>query len=125
MVWPNRAREIMWEVINEKEKKNKYNAQKTEWFDSKKEKSRHDELVLLEKSWKIEDLKMQVPFLLQEEFELNWEKIRGIRYFADFVYTKDWKRIVEDSKWVRTDVFKIKKKMFLKKYWSEFLFIES
>jgi hypothetical protein len=35
------------------------------------------------------------------------------RYRADFVYVESGKRIVEDTKGMRTDVYKLKKKMML------------
>jgi hypothetical protein len=125
MLWPKKAKEVMLWVIDNKQKKNKYNAVKTEWNDSKKENKRLKELQILEKAWKIQNLQEQIIFVLQEWFECNWNKIRAIKYIADFVYKKDWIMIVEDTKWFITDVFKIKKKMFLKRYGEEFLFIES
>lgn len=125
MLWKEKADKI-FEIILEK-KKAKYWNEKVWWVDSKKEYSRKQELILLERAWKIKYLKFQVPFLLQEWFLWNWNKIREIKYFADFVYLKEWdeKLTVEDSKWMRTEVYKIKRKMFLLRYGKTHYFIES
>jgi hypothetical protein len=126
IIWKDKANQIFSQInITKEVKKNKYNAEKVSGFDSKKEKNRFSELKLLEKTWTIQNLQIQVPFILQESFELNWKKIRDIRYLADFVYLKNWQKIVEDTKWMRTQVFILKKKMFLKNYWKEYVFIES
>ena len=102
------------------QKKHKYNAKKIVIdgieFDSKKEGKRYQELKMLEKAGKIKDLKLQPKFLLQESFKYKGKTQRAIFYIADFEYIKDGKRIVEDVKGVKTDVYKLKKKLFLKKY---------
>lgn len=41
---------------------------------------------------------------------------RPCDYIADFVYYENGKRIVEDCKGMRTDVYKIKRKLMLEKY---------
>ena len=89
---------------------------KTNGYASKKENTRAFELKLLEKAWKIKNLREQISFLLQESFEYQWEKIRAIHYVADFVYESNGETIVEDTKGFLTDVYKIKKKMLLKRY---------
>lgn len=71
---------------------------------------------MLEKLGYIEDLRLQVPYLLQEGFVKDGKKHREITYIADFVYTENDKTIVEDSKGVITDVFAIKQKLFEKRY---------
>lgn len=100
---------------------NKYHAKKT-WmkgkvYDSKKEANRSFQLELLAKMGKIQNLQKQVPFVLQDGFINNQgKKIREIKYIADFVYMEDGKMVVEDSKGVKTEVFKIKEKLFQYKY---------
>ncbi len=88
--------------------------------DSKKENKRLNELKLLERSEVIHDLKTQVPFELQPSYKINNKTIRAIKYIADFTYyDKDNNFIVEDvkpSKKFQTDVYKIKKKLFMYKY---------
>lgn len=104
--------------------KNKYHAQKTEVdgikFDSKKEYSRWMHLKGVEQMGLISDLQRQVSFELQPKFTNNkGEPIKAINYIADFTYTQDGKKIVEDvkgGKATQTDVFKLKKKLFEYKY---------
>lgn len=114
------------------QKENKYHAQKTEVdgikFDSKKESNDWRQLCLLEASGEISNLKRQVSFILQEGYTNNQgKKIRPIIYVADFVYEKDGKTYVHDSKGgkaTQTDVFKIKRKLFEYKY-PEYIFVVS
>ena len=96
------------------------------WFDSQREANRFCELSMLEKRGYISNLKTQVPFeLVPAQYEPETIGKRGgvkkgkcieksVVYYADFVYTeKDGETVVEDSKGVRTDVYKIKKKLML------------
>ena len=90
-------------------------------FDSKKEAQRYQELKLLEKSGIIKDLELQKKFILLEGFKKNNKTYRPIYYYADFVYylIYEKKTVVEDvkaSKYFKTDVYKIKKKLFEYKY---------
>ena len=85
-------------------------------FDSKAEARRYTELKLLEKAGEISNLKLQPRFILQHSFKHEGKTIRAITYIADFQYTEGDKEIVEDVKGMETAVFKIKKKMFIKKY---------
>jgi len=105
-----------WRAIFHQPKKTKYKSVKTNGYASKKENNRAFELKLLERAWKIQNLREQISFLLQESFEYRGEKIRSISYVADFVYEQDGETIVEDTKWFLTDVYKIKKKLLLKRY---------
>lgn len=108
----------------------KYNAKKTVVdgieFDSLREADRYCELKLLEKANEIRNLELQPRFLLQDEFfDKNGVKHKKIEYVADFSYIdNDGKAIVEDVKGVLTDVYKIKKKIFLKKYDEQYDFRE-
>lgn len=101
----------------------KYKAIKTkvgrEVFDSKKEANRYKQLLILQQAGKISDLQRQRRILLQDSFtNANGEHVRPIYYIADFVYidNETQKTIVEDVKGMRTDVYKLKKKLFEKKY---------
>ena len=87
-------------------------------FDSKKEKKRYYELSLLQRANEIKDLELQVEYELQPAFKKNGISYRKISYIADFKYfdNKLNKWIVEDTKGFRTDVYKIKKKLFEYKY---------
>lgn len=85
-------------------------------FDSAKEAKRYRELKLLEMAGEISNLVLQPRFLLQESFKKNGKTYRKIEYVADFKYIEKGKTIVEDVKGLQTDVFKIKHKLFEKKY---------
>lgn len=85
-------------------------------FDSVLEARRYKQLALLERAGEIKNLKLQVPFLLQESFRKNGKTYRKIEYIADFVYEEKGQTIIEDTKGIKTDVFKIKQKLFEYKY---------
>lgn len=85
-------------------------------FDSAKEAQRYRELKLLERAGEISNLELQPRFLLQESFKKNGKTYRKIDYVADFKYIEKGKTKVEDVKGLQTDVFKIKHKLFEKKY---------
>ena len=98
----------------------KYRAKKTEIdgikFDSKKEAKRYIALRELEKKGNIEKLMLQPRFLLQEGFRKNGKAYRKIEYVANFMYKQDGKLIIEDVKGIKTDVYKLKQKLFEKRY---------
>lgn len=108
----------------------KYNAKKKvvdgHTFDSKREAQRYCELKLFVRAGEIRNLELQPRFLLQDKFvDKQGNKHRKIEYVADFFYIdKDDKKIVEDVKGVLTDVYKLKKKMFLKIYDDQYEFRE-
>lgn len=85
-------------------------------FDSALEAKRYRQLVLLQRAGEISNLRLQVPFLLQDSFRKNNKTYRKIEYIADFVYEENGQTIVEDTKGMKTDVFKIKQKLFENKY---------
>ncbi len=85
-------------------------------FDSNLEATRYKELKLLQRAKQISNLRLQVPFLLQEGFKKNGKTHRKIEYVADFKYIENGKTIVEDVKGMQTDVFKLKHKIFEKVY---------
>lgn len=85
-------------------------------FPSNLEANRYCQLKLLQRAGKISNLQLQVPFILQESFRKNGKTYRKTEYIADFVYEENGKTIVEDTKGIKTDVFKIKQKLFEYKY---------
>ena len=85
-------------------------------FDSIQESIRYKELKLLLRAGQISNLELQPHFLLQDSFKKNGKTYRKIEYIADFKYIENGKTIVEDVKGLQTDVFKIKHKLFEKKY---------
>lgn len=114
----------------EQVKQNKYGAKKVELdghiFDSKKEAWKYSELKLLKRAGEIQDFTLQPIFLLQEGFKdtRSGKTERPIIYKADFKVTLlDGREQIIDTKGHRTDVYKMKRKMLLKKY-PEIDFIE-
>lgn len=87
-------------------------------FDSKKEGRRYTELKLMEQCGLIKNLELQKSFELQPSFKKYNKTYRAITYKADFYYY-DVEReqiVIEDTKGFRTEVYKIKKKLFEYKY---------
>lgn len=88
-------------------------------FDSVKEYSRWQELKLLQRAGEIHDLQRQVPFVLIPKQKDECGKVveRELKYIADFVYLANdgtgWHRVVEDVKGLKTEVYRIKKKLML------------
>lgn len=84
-------------------------------FDSKKEAKRYTELKLLKRAGHLKELELQKVFELQPKYTNNkGEHIRAITYKCDFFYYDNKKEqyIVEDTKGFKTDVYKLKKKLF-------------
>ena len=68
-------------------------------FDSQKEARRYDELMVMLRAGIISDLRLQPQFTLQESYVTETgERIRAVRYTADFSYRFDGKLVVEDVK---------------------------
>lgn len=102
-------------------------------FDSKKEANRFRELQFLERAGKITALQRQVKYVLiptQREFSNEIYKKgahqghfkpgkvleKECSYIADFAYIQDGAYVVEDTKGVRTEAYKIKRKLMLERY---------
>ncbi len=75
-------------------------------FDSKREAARYLVLKAMADAGEIADLELQPTFALV----VLGGAVVG-RYVADFAYTFDGARVVEDCKGVRTPVYRLKKKM--------------
>lgn len=85
-------------------------------FDSRKEADRYCILHLLEKAGKISNLVIQPKYELQPSYRKNGKAIRKIEYIADFEYMENGQLVIEDVKGYKTDVYKLKKKLFEYKY---------
>lgn len=115
------SKQIYEQLINHSidsklQKQNKYKNKHVEYhgikFDSKKEGTYYLKLKAMEELGIIKDLKLQVKFELQPSFKFNGKTIRAINYIADFTYyDENNKYHIVDTKGVRTEVYKIKKKM--------------
>lgn len=87
------------------------------YFDSQKEGRRYKDLNLMEKAGLIGPVGCQPIFILQEAFKDSFGKAhRAITYRGDFQYQEGKRVIVEDVKGMKTEAYKIKKKLFIKKY---------
>ena len=109
------------ELIHHQQMGNKYHNRKIEidgiTFDSAKEARRWQELKLLERAGEIYDLQRQVPFVLIPVQKDESGKVieREVKYIADFTYKEkgSLRRTVEDVKGMKTEVYRIKKKLML------------
>jgi hypothetical protein len=94
-------------------------------FDSMKEARRYKELSLMQKAGTIQNLQMQVKYILipaQREPDTIGKRggvhkgkliERECSYIADFVYEEKGRTIVEDTKGMRTKDYIIKRKLLL------------
>lgn len=93
----------------------KYHARKTTidgiQFDSAKEAKRYTKLRDMQEAGEIQGLRLQVPFEILPSFECDGVKYRGTKYIADFVYYRDGKQVVEDTKGWKTQEYRLKKKL--------------
>ena len=103
--------------------KTKYGSRKAERgelrFDSQKEARRYDELMVMLRAGIISDLRLQPQFTLQESYVTETgERIRAVRYTADFSYRFGGKLVVEDVKSMatRTKEYLRNKKFMRSKY---------
>lgn len=100
--------------------RSKYHARKTTIdgiaFDSRKEADRYLALKGMEDEGTIEDLRRQVRYELVPAFDVDGRHYRPVYYVADFVYVEDGKEVVEDVKGMRTDVYRLKSKLFARRY---------
>lgn len=88
-------------------------------FDSKREANRYSELKIMERAKLIGDLKLQPKYeLLKGYTNGEGKRIRAMAYIADFEYRDKISGLitVEDTKGVKTEAYRIKKKLFEKKY---------
>lgn len=98
-------------------------------FDSKKEASRFVVLSSMQQAGKIRNLRLQAQYTLQESYITpDGERVRAIRYVADFAYERPttpdkngtvyWLPVVEDvkSKATRTAQYEIKKKLLRERF---------
>lgn len=99
-------------------RKSKYGAVRSGGYDSKKEHRRACQLKLMERAGLISNLREQVRFeLIPAQRDAYGNEVKPCCYIADFVYTdSNGRQIVEDTKGVQTDVYKIKKKLMLQIY---------
>lgn len=119
-----RTKTDMQPQVDKAKKPHKYRATKTKVegieFDSKAEARRYKILKLMEQQGKISHLSLQPKYLLQESFRHEGKVVRAITYTADFRYVEDGKTIVEDVKGMKTALYQIKRKLFLRRYGADY-----
>lgn len=95
-------------------------------FDSKRELQDWQKLKYREKAGEIAELKRQVSFDLIPTIKTVAGTLCKIRYIADFSYYSNElnQYVVVDTKGYKTDVYNIKKRLFILKY-PNILFIEA
>lgn len=102
------------------DKQNKYRNQNItidrHTFPSMKEANRYCELKILEKAGKISKLKLQPVFIICPSVVFNGRKLAARKYIADFMYTENGKKIVEDVKGKLTQTYVLKRSLFLSQY---------
>lgn len=100
--------------------RSKYHAKKTcvdgITFDSRKEADRYLVLKGMEEDGTIEGLRRQVRYELVPAFDVDGRHYRPVFYVADFVYREDGKEVIEDVKGMRTDTYRLKSKLFARRY---------
>lgn len=100
--------------------RSKYHAKKTcvdgITFDSKREADRYLVLKSMEEDGTIGDLRRQVRYELVPAFDVDGRHYRPVYYVADFVYRKNGREVIEDVKGMRTDVYRLKSKLFARRY---------
>lgn len=100
--------------------RSKYHAKKTVvdgiTFDSKREADRYLVLKSMEEDGTIEDLRRQVRYELVPAFDVDGRHYRPVFYVADFVYVEDGKEVIEDVKGMKTDVYRLKRKLVAYRY---------
>ena len=85
-------------------------------FDSQKEAKYYLYLKNRQAKKEISNLCLQPKFLIQEKFAYDGKTERAIYYVADFSYFENEKLTVIDVKGFKTDVYKLKRKLFLFRY---------
>lgn len=98
-------------------------------FDSHKEAKRYAELIAMQRTGTIRNLKLQAQYTLQESYITpDGERIRAIRYVADFAYERPaqpdctgtvyWLPVVEDvkSSATKTAQYEIKRKLLRERF---------
>lgn len=102
-------------MFNSKYKNVKFTDENGNIWDSKKEYKRYLELKEREDKKEISNLRRQVTYqVIPRQTDENGKfKYHPIKYVADFVYTDNatGKEIVEDAKGIKTEVYKLKKKL--------------
>ena len=86
-------------------------------FDSQKEANYYLELKLRKRANDIIDFELQPVYILQEKYKRDGKTVQPITYRADFkIIHKNFDVEIVDVKGMKTEVYRIKKKLLLAKY---------
>lgn len=106
-------------------KTNKYGSSSLEVdglkFDSIKEANRYVELKYIQMAGDIKDLEVHPRFELLAPFtDCTGDRHKGIFYEADFRYYDKLRKkvVIEDTKGFLTEIYKIKRKLFMSRYFA-------
>ena len=117
------ARIPTYRMMPQRRKGSKYGNRRVEadghTFDSVKEMNRYMDLKYLLLAGEIQCLELQKPFELQPAFrDKNGKWHQAVRYICDFYYFDKHlgRYVVEDVKGFKTEVYKLKKKLFEYRY---------
>lgn len=99
----------------------KYGARKTMMdgiaFDSVAEAKYYAQLKILKACGDVKEFEIQPTYVLQEGYKRGKRKVQPITYKADFLVTyKNGQQEVIDVKGAKTEVYRIKKKLFEYRY---------
>lgn len=86
-------------------------------FDSQAEANYYSNLKLLQRAGEVKEFDLQPTYLLQEGYKRGKRNVQPITYIADFLVTyTDGRQEIIDIKGAKTEVYRIKKKLFEYKY---------
>lgn len=130
---PRLRKQVLSKMKKEEiEKENKYKNKlttrivngKMHKFDSRKEADYYDKIFPRLRAGLIKKLTLQKSFDLIPKLKHNGKTLRKIVYKLDFVYEENGVKYAVDVKGFSTDVYKIKKRLFLMQY-PEYKFVEA
>lgn len=94
-------------------------------FDSIRESETYLVRKMQNRAGDITNLVVHPTFVVLDGFIYNGRQERQVKYEADFGYDQDGFAVVEDVKGFKTEVYRIKRKLFLSRYGREYKFIET
>lgn len=113
----NQLRKLLGKEEIESKYKNKKTVVDGIEFDSQKEANYYAKLKLLQRAGEVKKIELQPEFELLPRFKKNGRTYRPIKYIADFKVTySDGTVEVIDVKGHKTEVFRLKEKMFEYQY---------
>ena len=113
----NQLRKLLGKEEIESKYKNKKTVVDGIEFDSQKEANYYAKLKLLQRAGEVKEIELQPEFELLPRFKKNGKTYRPIKYIADFKVTYSDGRVeIVDVKGHKTEVFRLKEKMFEYQY---------